>query len=298
MDSSMTGGPIAAAPVTDREWKPELGAWSGLVLALPMIVLLGLMVFYPLVKLAWDSLTQGDGIGNYVRVLSMRSTRRAISTTFIDSLIVTVIVMIVGGVIAWYLRGMQSRWARITVWSAVFVPFWMGSVVKTYALVLFLGNTGLLNSMLGFLGLPPLRILYTPAAVVYGIVYSMIPFAVFTMFAVFRTIEESLLQAAQGLGASRTGALVTVMMPIALPGIIASSAVVFALTIGYYVTPVVLGGAQAPFVATVISQEIFMYFDYPAAATLSVILIIGAIAALGVAMAFVGPERIRRAVTR
>lgn len=279
-------------------WSPELGNQDALIMVLPICALLLVLVAYPLLKLGYDSLTQGYGAANYIRVFERSSTRNAIVTTLSNSALVTVLAIGLGGVIAWHLRCIRNRHLQLLIWAGIFVPLWLGTVVKTFALVLVLGNTGLVNAMLELLGLPTVTILYTPVAVVYGIVYAMIPYAVFTLFAIFRGIDDNVIQAAQCMGASRSEALFGIVLPMALPGLIASTAIVFALTVGFYVTPLVLGGAQSPFVASLIAQDIFMYFDYPEAATLSVVLILCACLVLAAAIVGVGPERFRRTMSR
>jgi mannopine transport system permease protein len=169
-------------------------------------------------------------------------------------------------------------------------------VVKNYSIVILLSGEGPLNKLLGLLGLAPLSLLYTSTAVGIGMVYTMIPYAAFSLYGVFRTIDETLLDAARSLGASRLRVARTVVLPLALPGIVASAALVFAISLGFYVSPVLLGGAQTPFMASYIQDYIFTFFDYPLAAAASVILLAVALAALALALRLVGRERLMRAV--
>jgi ABC-type spermidine/putrescine transport system permease subunit I len=106
-------------------------------------------------------------------------------------------------------------------------------------------------------------------------------------------VDPELLNAAQGMGASKRKTFGSVLLPLIRPGIVASTAIVFAISIGFYVTPVLLGGAQTPFIATVIGDDIFTYFNYPRAAATSVILLVIAMSVLGLAMKAVGLKAIR-----
>lgn len=283
-------------PSSRREWTPYIPRRYAVVAVLPAVALLGVFVIYPLVLLVVES--SANGFEAYGRVLGSGSGQRAILTTFSASLLVTAIVVFVSGVIGWAIRTTKHRWLRILCWACVLAPFWMGAVVKNYAIVLLISNDGVINAALRALGLDPVQLMYTTPAVVLGISYSLVPFGVLTVNAVFQTIDLNLLRNAEVLGSTRSGAISRVMLPLASPGFIASGAVVFALAVGFYVTPVVLGGAQSPFLATLIQANILQYFDYPAAAALSVILLVVALLVMGITLALVGAGSVRRAIAR
>lgn len=287
---------VPEAPRIRREWTPFIRRRYALLAVLPAVILLGVFVIYPLVLLVIES--SADGFEAYGRILATGSGQKAIVTTFSASLVVTAIVLVVAGVIGWTIRTTTRRWLRLLCWACVLAPFWMGAVVKNYAIVLLISKDGVVNAALQWLGLDPAQLMYTTPAVVLGISYSLVPFAVLTVNAVFQTIDLNLLRNAEVLGSTRTGAILRVMLPLASPGFIASGAVVFALSVGFYVTPVVLGGAQAPFLATLIQANILQYFDYPAAAALSVILLVVALLVMVATLGLVGARSVRRAIAR
>jgi mannopine transport system permease protein len=277
-------------------WDPILAnRWALLLVAPLLIVLLGFVV-YPLVKLTIDSLTTGEGAGNYTAVLRSSAGRRALITTMLASAGVSLAAVALGGLIAWYIRTTRHGRVRAMLWLAVLAPFWMGTVVKNYSIVILLSAEGPLNKLLGLFDIPPTSLLYTSTAVGIGMVYTMIPYAAFSLYGVFLTIDESLLDAARSLGASRLRVTRTVVGPLALPGIVASAALVFAISLGFYITPVLLGGAQTPFMASYIQDYIFTFFDYPLASAAAVILLVVALVTLGLALLMVGRQRLLRAV--
>jgi mannopine transport system permease protein len=243
-----------------------------------------------------DSLTTGAGLENYAAVFESSAGRRSLITTFVAAALVSVVAVALGGLLAWYLRTARGSAVKVLLWLAVLVPFWMGTVVKNYSIVLLLSAEGPLNKVVQALGLGSVSLLYTSAAVAIGMVYTMVPYAALTLYGVFLSVDETLLDAARGMGASRSYAARTVVLPLALPGIVAATALVFAISLGFYVTPVLLGGAQTPFLASFISDYIFTFFDYPVASAASVILLVGAIAVLAGALLLVGRERLARAV--
>ena len=152
------------------------------------------------------------------------------------------------------------------------------------------------GQLLELVGLSPVSLLYTSTAVAIGMVYTMVPYAAFSLYGVFLSIDETLLDAARGLGASKARAITSVMLPLAMPGIVASGALVFAISLGFCVTPVLLGGAQVPFMASLIQDYVFTFFDYPTASAASVILLVVALLTLGIALALVCRRRLLRAL--
>lgn len=293
----------ASLPAMPPSGAGARGGWStilpnrwALLLVMPLLALLLGFVVYPLIKLTADSLTTGAGIGNYEAVLQSPAGRRALITTVLASVLVSTVAVTLGGLLAWHIKKSRSTAVKAILWLAVLAPFWMGTVVKNYAIVILLSAEGPLDKGLEAVGLGPVSLLYTSTAVALGMVYTMVPYATFSLYGVFLSIDETLLDAARGLGASRARAITSVMLPLAMPGIVASGALVFAISLGFYVTPVLLGGAQAPFMASFIQDYIFTFFNYPIASAASVILLAVALLTLALALALVGRERLRRAV--
>jgi len=281
-----------------RGWQLELSPARAWPLVLPMLAIVGLFVVYPFVKLAVDSLTQGDGVGNYTAVLESGALRRAMITTLIGGVIVTALAVGIGAVMAWWLRTTERRGCAAVLWVALALPFCMGVVVKNYAFVLLLSTSGPINEALTSLGVvgEPLQLLYTRGAVIVGILYALLPYAVFSLYAAFSTVDPGLGDAARSMGASRFQAARSVILPLGLPGVVASATIAFALSIGFYVTPILLGGSKTPFVATLIQDQVFQYFDYPGAAAAAVILLVIALAILAVGFKAVGSRRLRSAL--
>lgn len=276
-------------------WESTLGNGGALLLVAPLVVLLACFVGYPLVKLTIDSLSVG-GLDSYRIVIESSSGRRALVTTVLVAVAVAVTAVAIGGLLAWYARTARSAWVRAVIWVALLVPFFMGTVTRNYAIVLLLADNGPINDLLRALGLEPVKLLYSSGGVALGIVYTMIPPAAFALYGVLLTIDETLIAAARGMGASRVRAALTVTLPLALPGVIAALALVFAVSLGFYVTPVLIGGAQAPFMASLIQDYVFGSYDLELAYAASVMLLVAALAVVGLALALVGRRRLLRAV--
>lgn len=286
-----------ANPITRRRaWSATLPTLPAVLMVVPVIVIALLFIIYPLVKLTADAFIQGEGgLANFAAVFESRAIMNSMLNTMAMSLVVTALCLAMGGSLAWALARPQRRWVKTLLWAAVLLPFWMGVVVKTYAWAVLLAKNGAINSALLQLEViqEPLSLLYTPFAVILGMTYTMLPYAVLAMYPTMASFNTELLNSARILGSSRTAAMTKVWFPLVLPGIVASAAIVFAISIGFYITPVLLGGAQVPFMATIIGDDIFAFFNYPRAAASSVILLLLALAVLIVTLRSVGAKAIK-----
>ncbi|MFC4048679.1 ABC transporter permease [Actinomadura syzygii] len=285
-------------PTRARGWQSTFSGLTGLGLIAPFLVVAGVFILYPFVELLRTAFGEPDGFGNFSDFFHSPAARRTLWTTCLTSLIVTVIVVSVGAVLAWSLRATKSRLTRMAIALAVFVPLWMGAVMKIYVFTVLFERFGVVNRTLTWLGVidEPMHLLRTQFAVVAGMVYQMLPYAVLPLYAVYVTIDMNLIQAAESMGASRTRALRDVVAPLALPGLLASTVIVYVICIGYYLTPVLLGGATAPFTASLIADDIFNLFEPAQAAVASVLLLVVAGLVILGGLRLVGKERMRRAI--
>jgi mannopine transport system permease protein len=281
-----------------RGWSLSMNGWLGLLLSAPMIVLLVLFVLYPLVRVFIEASSAGQPIERYVAVFTDPISRRALTTTLLDSLVVTLVVLIAGIAIAWTLHVTTSRFVRVVLWTVALIPLWMGVIVKNYSIFILLSANGPINSVLTGAGIidEPLSLLYNDGAVVFGIAYSLVPYAVLSLYATLLHIDTSLLTAAQALGASRLKALTSIALPMARSGIAASGSLVFVLSIGFYVTPILLGGPQTAFMATQISQQLNSRYDLPGASASAAVLLLVAAAVVATAFALLGGRALKRAL--
>lgn len=257
-----------------RHWRTESSVGTGLLLTSPAILLVLALVAYPLISLTIDVL-QPAGLAALGEVLSGGTSQRALLRTIWVSVEVTVLALVLGSLVAWALCTAKRQTWRLILWLAVLAPFWMSVVVKNYAFVLLLRQGGPLNEVLVAAGImsDQASLLYSETAVVVGMLYAMLPYAVLPLFATFSGIDRSLISAAETLGASRSRALVNVVLPLASRGMLSAATLVFVICLGFYVTPVVLGGPGTPFVASLIGSSIFEYFDMNAAKAFALVIL-------------------------
>jgi len=191
------------------------------------------------------------------------------------ALISTLASLIVGYPIAYGMAKADESW-RPTLLMLVILPFWTSFLIRVYAWIGILSNEGFLNQFLLWTGLisEPLTILNTNAAVYIGIVYTYLPFMILPIYAALEKMDDSLLEAAEDLGCSRTSAFWLITVPLSKSGIIAGCFLVFIPTIGEFVIPSLLGGSQTLMIGKILWEEFFSNRDWPVASAVAVILLL------------------------
>ena len=299
--TSVSRGGLAVEPFPSRpdarEWRREPATAVGLLLLAPAVVLLVALFVVPIVRIIWQALAEPTfGLDRFREFWASPAPRRALVTTLRISGLVTLLCTVLSVLVAWELHSTRSRLVRVVLWSAALFPLWTSGVVRNYAFTIILQRRGVLNTGLLSLGLirEPLTLLYTEAAVVMGIFYTMLPYAILPVYASFATLDAELVPAAESLGASRLRAIIDVVLPLAAPSIFAAAAIVFVISVGFYITPILLGGPHSPFLATFVDIQIYRLFDFPGAAATASILFFTAFIIVGGAWRAVGLDRIRR----
>lgn len=289
--------PPTTAPA--RHWRSDPSAAVGLLLLAPALVLLVLLFVVPIVRIAWVALADPSfGFDRFADFFQSPASRRSLLTTLRISLVVTVLATLVGLIVAWELRSSPSRWKRAALWSAALFPLWTSVVVRNYAFTILLQRKGVVNTALVGAGVveEPIGILYTDTAVILGMLYTMLPYAILPIYASLVNLDPALVAAAESLGASRPRAIAGVVLPLIAPSVFAAAAIVFVVSVGFYITPILLGGPDAPFLATFIDQQLFSLYDFPGAAATATVLFATAILVVAVAWRVVGFEQLRKAL--
>jgi len=279
-----------------RGWNPVAGKALGLLLASPLLVLLVLFLAVPVALVLGQSLFE-DGLGAYREFFDSSVSMGALRRTLVSSAIVTLLTVGLGGILAWRLRMTRSRLVRVLIWIAILTPLWMGVIVKNYAFAILLGRGGPLSALYAWLfDSDGMTLMYSQAAVVMGVFYSMLPYAALPLYVTFRSIDLDLLSAAENLGASRLQAMTSVLLPLARPGLVATGIIVFVISIGFYITPVLLGGAKSPYLPSLIEQDLFQYYDETAARIAAAVLLVLAMVIVGVAMKLLGARQLQKVI--
>jgi spermidine/putrescine transport system permease protein len=185
------------------------------------------------------------------------------------ALLTTIICLVVGYPFAYYLATRAQR-VRGVLLVLVMLPFWSNFLVRTYAWRVLLGSDGPLVGVLGFLGFDDVRLLFTPFAIILGLVYGFLPFMVLPLYAAIERIDHTLIEAARDLHASGWKAFRNVTLPLSRSGVIAGSVLVFIPSFGAYVTPELLGGSRSTMIGSYVVRQFLSARDWPFGSALSV----------------------------
>jgi spermidine/putrescine transport system permease protein len=191
------------------------------------------------------------------------------------AVMVTIVCILLGYPLSYYISQRNPRW-RDTLMLLVIIPFWTNFLVRTYALKQVLATEGMLNSLLMNADLisQPLDLLYNQFAVVVGLVYGYLPFAVLPMYASIEKFDHSLMEAAADLGAGPVRSFLRVMLPMTLPGVIAAFVLVFVPVVGAFITPDIMGGGKVEMIGTLINRQFGVARNWPFGSAISLILML------------------------
>jgi spermidine/putrescine transport system permease protein len=259
--------------------KPGFLAW--LVLA-PLVAWLLLFVVAPTILLIVVSFAERDSLGrivydfhfgNYIRAFD-RVWLKVLLDSIWYAFITTVICMALGFPVAYFIGRAPERWRSLLL-LLVMVPFWTSFLIRTYAWITILAKDGLLNAILVGSGLvaQPLSLLYTPFAIVLGLVYNFLPFMILPIYTSVEKLDNALIEAAYDLGAGPLRAFSQVIIPLTRPGIAAGAMLVFVPSIAMFAITTLMGGGTNPTIGEVIFKQFTSGRNQPFGAALGTILL-------------------------
>lgn len=231
---------------------------QGLGLAMPAAFVLFVVFIVPLGALFLRSLTDPvPGLGNYATLLGDITYRRVLINTFTVAAVVTVITLLLGYPVAWLLVILPDRLSR-WFFAIILLSMWTNLIARTYAWMVLLQRTGVVNRALIDLGLidKPIPLINNLVGVTIGMTYIMLPFVILPLITSLRAMDPATLQAAAISGARPAQIFFRVMLPLSLPGIGAGGLMVFVMALGYYVTPALLGGPSNMMLAELIATQV------------------------------------------
>ena len=242
-------------------------------LSLPTVLALLVLFVAPMVYILVGTL-RTDGLQYYKKFLTDSFYLNILWTTVKVSLQTTLICLLLGYPVAYFLARTRSRIRNLLIIMTVF-PFLVSAVVRSYGWMVILGKNGLLNQLLRGVGLiqKPLSILYTPTAVLIGLVHLLTPYMILNITSVIQSIDRNIEYAAHSLGASPLKTFFKVTLPLSSPGIISGCILVFTLSMTSYVTPKLLGGTKFRMMSTMVFQEVNVNFNWGFASAISYILL-------------------------
>jgi putative spermidine/putrescine transport system permease protein len=267
---------------------------SGWAYALPALLLLLVFFVVPVVALLLRSVLEPEpGLGNYATLFGSSTYLRIFLNTFMVSAVVTALSVVIGFPVAWMLAIMPSRWASV-VFAILLLSMWTNLLARTYAWMVLLQRTGVINKTLINLGLidQPLALVNNLVGVTIGMTYIMLPFVILPLRGVIKAIDPAILQAASLCGATRWQCLTRVLIPLALPGIAAGALMVFVMSLGYFVTPALLGGTSNMMLAEMIAQFVQSLVNWGMGGAAAFVLLVVTLCIYGIQLRLFGAGRL------
>jgi putative spermidine/putrescine transport system permease protein len=248
----------------------------------PAVLLTLAFYFLPLAQVLWISVTEPTpGLENYALLATSASIGRMLLTTIRICFGTTAVALLLGYCVAYALTWAKPTWRRVMM-IGVLLPLWVSVLVRSFAWMTLLRREGLINDALLATGLiqHPLALIWNELGVVIGMVHIMLPYAILPMAVQMGQIDPDLTAAARGLGATGFGAFHRVFLPLSLPGLLGAGVLVFIFSLGFYVTPVLLGGGRTLMIAEYISIQIVELLRWGTGTMLATTLILAIFALL------------------
>jgi len=265
------------------------GIWLLLFLGLPLILVL-LYSFW--IQAPGEMVERRFTLENYERFLTRPIYVRILIRSFRVGIETAILALLIAYPTAYYLSKRRSG-STILIFL-ILVPFWTSYLIRLFSWMLILMEQGVANGILLSLGIisEPLRLLFTPFAVVIGLIYSALPFTILPIYAVLRGIDRELVPAAKMLGATDIQSFLEVTLPLSVPGIMTAFIITFISGAGSFLAPAILGGKGADLMSNVIVNRFLEAFDWPFGSALGIVLLVTTIVMLMIVSKYVALDKI------
>ena len=248
-----------------------------LVFTGPGLTYLVVFMAIPVLLVVVDAFFTRGRYGGIIYTFTLENFARALEPVYVQVLwnsvliasITTALALLIGYPTAYAITKLPPRWRTVAL-ILVVLPFWTNFLIRTYAWIVLLNSEGPLNKALGTMGLGPLHLLYTPGAVVAGLLYAYLPLMILPLYASMERLDPELREAANNLGASRFRTFIDVTWPLTLPGAMIGAIFVFVPSLGNFVVPELLGGGKTVMVGNLIRDQFLKARDWPFGAVLAI----------------------------
>ncbi|WP_226781588.1 ABC transporter permease subunit [Oceaniglobus trochenteri] len=239
---------------------------------IPALLFLMVVVILPLGNTIWTSFAKPElGLGNYVEFFARDAYVRILVRTILTALLVTVACLLIAFPYAYLMTLVGARW-RLVMVGAILIPFWTSAVVRTFAWMVLLQPSGLVNQALGLFGLGPYYLTGNLIGVLLAMTQVMLPLMILPLFSALASIDRKLLVAANGLGSPPLRAFRRVILPLTVPGIVAGSVIVFVSSLGFYLIPQLLGSPRQQLLSQLIVDEVSVRLNFGIGSAMAVVL--------------------------
>jgi putative spermidine/putrescine transport system permease protein len=278
-----------------RGGAPKVRRSGSFAYLLPALILVVIFFIIPVLMLLMRSVLEPElGLQNYKTLLGSTTYLRIFLNTFLVAGVVTAISIVIGYPVAWLLAIMPEKWSRLVL-AIIILSMWTNLLTRTYAWMVLLQRTGVINKSLMGLGLTdqPLPLVNNLVGVTIGMTYIMLPFVILPLMGVIRTIDPAILRAAALCGATRLQCFTRVLLPLSLPGIAAGALMVFVMSLGYFVTPALLGGTANMMLAELVAQFVQSLVNWGIGGAAALVLLVVTLALYAVQLRYFNPNKAR-----
>lgn len=253
---------------------------GGYALLIPVTLFLALVFFVPLVQMLLRGFTDPEpGLQNFAWFFSQDANITVLIRTFTTAFVVAVMCVIAGYPFAVLMSFADPKWRALLI-LIVLIPLATSSVIRTFAWVILLGNQGPVAALSQGIGLGEATLLRTNVAVVIGMAQVLLPFAILPMYSAISKVDTTLLLASAGLGSKPFATFRTVYLPLTAPGIGAGFLLTFVLSLGFYITPAMLGSPNETLLSSLIQLQITSILDWGRAAVMALVLLVSTLLVL------------------
>jgi len=253
-----------------------------ILLLTPFVLWILLLIILPHVGILVLSLQEkiaprvyGYGLGNFIEFFQEPIYWNTLLRTATMSLLVTAITLVVGFPIAYYIAKIARRQTKGALFLLCLIPLWVSDLVRAFGWIILLRETGVVSGLLQWIGLVdgPVELLYNDVTVVVGLVYTVMLFMIVPLVSTLDGMDDSLIEAGYNLGGNGVTVLRRIIVPYAMPGIIAGCIVVFMLTAGSYLTPILLGGKNSSWFTEQIYDQFITRYNWESGAAFGLLLL-------------------------
>jgi spermidine/putrescine transport system permease protein len=256
---------------------------QGIPALIPMYLFTLAFVLGPLIYMVALSFMRRQGSWGIEAVFSLQNYKRILEPVYLETfkqsvklaLISTFAVLITGYPFGYFMAKLEPKW-RNRVMILLIIPFWTSALMRLYGWIIVFRANGVLDFILMKLHITkePLRLLYSYPAVITGMIYGLLPFMIYSVFASAEKLDRGLVEAARIMGASRIQAFLSISLPLTMPGLFSGVILTFIPSMGLYFIADILGGNKVILVGNLIRDQLMNVHDWPFAAALSVVLMI------------------------
>ena len=243
------------------------------LIACPYIVWAAIFIIVPLIIMVYFALTDANGVFTLANLASLGRYKKAFAISVIYAVIATVITLALAYPMAYFMTKLKISSQRM-IMMIVMLPMWMNFLIRTYSWITILANTGIINTLLGKIGIGPLKLINTPGAVILGMVYDFIPYMILPIYSVMSKIDNSLLEASEDLGANSFNKFKKVIFPLSRPGVISGITMVFVPSVSTFYISQKLGGTGTTLIGDIIETQFQTANNFHLGASLSFVLMI------------------------